>query len=141
MATRFDAQTCVLLIVSVITAYLVLPPLYSVVQTSLFTTKLTGELDEFTFRYYQELFRELQVFGPFLNTVYFSIGSALLATIIGGVVAWVVTRTDTPLQGLRYFTAFASFVTPFILYTIGCVLLLCQVEPVNDLLPMFLNHS
>src|SRR5437762_9215813 len=90
MGIRFDAQPCVLLIVSVITAYLVLPPLYSVVQTSLFTTKLTGELDEFTFRYYQELFRELQVFGPFLNTVYFSIGSALLATIIGGVVAWVV---------------------------------------------------
>ena len=100
MATRFDAQTCVLLIVSVITAYLVLPPLYSVLQISLFTTKLTGELDEFTFRYYQELFRELQVLGPFLNTVYFSIGSALFATIIGGVVAWVVTRTDTPLRGL-----------------------------------------
>ncbi|HEX4989505.1 MAG TPA: hypothetical protein VFW91_12060, partial [Candidatus Binatia bacterium] len=46
-ATRFDAQTCVLIIVSVITGYLVLPPLYSVLQTSLFTTKLTGELDEF----------------------------------------------------------------------------------------------
>jgi iron(III) transport system permease protein len=141
MATRFDAQTCVLLIVSVITAYLVLPPLYSVVQTSLFTTKLTGELDEFTFRYYQELFRELQVFGPFLNTVYFSVGSALLATIIGGVVAWVVTRTDTPLRGLGYFTAFASFGTPFILYTIGWLLLLGKAGPVNYWLRTFLNQS
>ena len=62
-STRFDAQTCVLIIVSVMTGYLVLPPLYSVLQTSLFTTKLTGELDEFTLRYYEELFRELQVFG------------------------------------------------------------------------------
>ena len=141
MATRFDAQTCVLLIVSVITAYLVLPPLYSVLQTSLFTTKLTGELDEFTFRYYQELFRELQVFGPFLNTVYFSIGSALLATIIGGVIAWIVTRTDTPLRGLGYFTAFASFGTPFILYTIGWLLLLGKAGPVNYWLRTFLNQS
>jgi len=141
MATRFDAQTCVLLIVSVITAYLVLPPLYSVLQTSLFTTKLTGELDEFTFRYYQELFRELQVLGPFLNTVYFSIGSALLATIIGGVIAWVVTRTDTPLRGLGYFTAFASFGTPFILYTIGWLLLLGKAGPVNYWLRTFLNQS
>jgi iron(III) transport system permease protein len=138
---RFDAQTCVLLVVLVITAYLVLPPLYSVIQTSLFTTKLTGELDEFTFRYYQELFRELQVLGPFLNTVYFSIGSALLATIIGGVIAWIVTRTDTPLRGLGYFTAFASFGTPFILYTIGWLLLLGKAGPVNYWLRTLLNQS
>ena len=140
-ATRFDAQTCVLIIVSVITGYLVLPPLYSVLQTSLFTTKLTGELDEFTLRYYEELFRELQVLGPFLNTVYFSIGSALFATIIGGVVAWVVTRTDTPLRGLGYFTAFASFGTPFILYTIGWLLLLGKAGPVNYWLRTLLNQS
>lgn len=140
-STRFDAQTCVLIIVSVITGYLVLPPLYSVIQTSLFTTKLTGELDEFTLRYYEELFRELQVLGPFLNTVYFSIGSALFATIIGGVVAWVVTRTDTPLRGLGYFTAFASFGTPFILYTIGWLLLLGKAGPVNYWLRTLLNQS
>ena len=140
-STGFDAQTCVLIIVSVITGYLVLPPLYSVLQTSLFTTKLTGELDEFTLRYYEELFRELQVLGPFLNTVYFSIGSALFATIIGGVVAWVVTRTDTPLRGLGYFTAFASFGTPFILYTIGWLLLLGKAGPVNYWLRTLLNQS
>ena len=140
-STRFDAQTCVLIIVSVITGYLVLPPLYSVLQTSLFTTKLTGELDEFTLRYYEELFRELQVLGPLLNTVYFSIGSALFATIIGGVVAWVVTRTDTPLRGLGYFTAFASFGTPFILYTIGWLLLLGKAGPVNYWLRTLLNQS
>jgi iron(III) transport system permease protein len=140
-STGFDAQTCVLIIVSVVTGYLVLPPLYSVLQTSLFTTKLTGELDEFTLRYYEELFRELQVLGPFLNTVYFSIGSALFATIIGGVVAWVVTRTDTPLRGLGYFTAFASFGTPFILYTIGWLLLLGKAGPVNYWLRTLLNQS
>jgi len=140
-SSRFDAQTCVLIIVSVITGYLVLPPLYSVLQTSLFTTKLTGELDEFTLRYYEELFRELQVLGPFLNTVYFSIGSALFATITGGVVAWVVTRTDTPLRGLGYFTAFASFGTPFILYTIGWLLLLGKAGPVNYWLRTLLNQS
>jgi ABC-type spermidine/putrescine transport system permease subunit II len=75
---RFEAQTWLLVVVSLLTAYLVLPPLYSVIQTSLFTTKLTGELDEFTLSYYRDMFRELQVLGPFLNTVYFSVGSALL---------------------------------------------------------------
>ncbi len=139
--SRFSAESYVLILVSVVTAYLVLPPLYSVIQTSLFTTKFTGELDEFTLRYYQDLFRELQVFGPLLNTIYFSVASALLATCIGGVVAWIVTRTDAPLRGLGYFTAFASFGTPFILYTIGWLLLLGRAGPVNYWLRTLLNQS
>jgi iron(III) transport system permease protein len=139
--SRFEAQTWVLVVVSLVTAYLVLPPLYSVIQTSLFTTKLTGELDEFTLSYYRDMFRELQVLGPFLNTIYFSVGSALLATLLGGLVAWIVTRTDSPLRGLGYFTAFASFGTPFILYTIGWLLILGKAGPVNSWLRVFFDHS
>jgi len=139
--SRFEVETWVMIIVSVITAYLVLPPLYSVIQTSLFTTKLTGEIDEFTLRYYQNLLRELQVIGPFLNTLYFSAGAALLATLLGGSIAWIVTRTDTPLRGLGYFTAFTSFGTPFILYTIGWILLLGKAGPVNFWLKRLLNQT
>ena len=138
---RFEAQTWVLVVVSIVTAYLVLPPLYSVIQTSLFTTKLTGELDEFTLSYYRDMFHELQVLGPLLNTVYFSVGSASLATLLGGLVAWIVTRTDSPLRGLGYFTAFASFGTPFILYTIGWLLILGKAGPVNSWLRLFLDPS
>jgi iron(III) transport system permease protein len=139
--SHVEAETWVLVVVCILTAYLVLPPLYSVIQTSLFTTKLTGELDEFTFSYYQGMFRELQVLGPFLNTVYFSVGSALLATLLGGMVAWIVTRTDSPFRGLGYFTAFASFGTPFILYTIGWILILGKAGPVNSWLRVFLDQS
>ena len=140
-ASRLDVPTVVMIIVSIITAYLVLPPLYSVIQTSLFTTKLTGEIDEFTLRYYQDLVRELQVIGPFLNTFYFSVGSALFATMLGGSIAWVVVRTDSPLRSLGYFTAFASFGTPFILYTIGWLLLLGKAGPVNYWLKTLLNQT
>jgi iron(III) transport system permease protein len=140
-ALRLDAARIVMIVVSIITAYLVLPPLYSVVQTSLFTTKLTGEIDQFTFRYYQDLLRELQVVGPFLNTLYFSAGSALFATLLGGSIAWIVTRTDSPLRGLGYFTAFASFGTPFILYTIGWLLLLGKAGPVNAWLKILLDQT
>ena len=139
-AAYFRPEQWVLAGVCVITAYLVLPPLYSVIQTSLFTTKLTGELDEFTLRFYGDLFRELQVIEPFLNILYFAVGSALLATLIGGAVSWIATRTDAPLRGLGYFTAFASFGTPFILYTIGWLLLLGKAGPVNDWLGRLLNQ-
>jgi iron(III) transport system permease protein len=131
LSSRLDVATCVMVGVSLVTAYLVLPPLYSVIQTSLFTTKLTGEIDQFTFQYYRQLFAELTIIGPFLNSLYFSIGSAIFATVLGGSIAWVVTRTDAPLRGLGYFTAFASFGTPFILYTIGWLLLLGKAGPIN----------
>ena len=130
-----------MVVVSFITAYLVLPPLYSVIQTSLFTTKLTGEIDQFTLRYYEDLLRELQVVGPFLNTLYFAVGAALLATILGGSIAWIVVRTDCPLRSLGYFTAFASFGTPFILYTIGWLLLLGKAGPFNYWLKTLLDQS
>ena len=141
MASRFDVATVVMICVSVVTGYLVLPPLYSVIQTSLFTTKLTGEIDQFTLRYYEDLFRELQIIGPFLNTFYFSIGSALFATLLGGSIAWIVVRTDSPLRGLGYFTAFASFGTPFILYTIGWLLLLGKAGPVNYWLKILFDQT
>ena len=111
------------------------------IQTSLFTTKLTGEIDQFTLRYYEDLFRELQIIGPFLNTFYFSIGSALFATLLGGSIAWIVVRTDSPLRGLGYFTAFASFGTPFILYTIGWLLLLGKAGPVNYWLKILFDQT
>jgi iron(III) transport system permease protein len=138
---RFDVAAAVMIAVSLVTAYLVLPPLYSVIQTSLFTTKLTGEIDQFTLRYYQDLWTELGVIGPLLNTVYFSIGSAFMATLLGGAIAWIVVRTDAPLRGLGYFTAFASFGTPFILYTIGWILLLGKAGPVNYWLKTLLDQT
>lgn len=138
---HYDVGAVVMVVVSLVTAFLVLPPLYSVIQTSLFTTKLTGEIDQFTLQYYQNLISELRVLGPFLNTFYFSIGSALLATALGGTIAWIVTRTDTPLRALGYFTAFASFGTPFILYTIGWLLLLGKAGPVNFWLKTLLGQS
>ncbi len=141
VSSRFDVATVVMICVSVVTAYLVLPPLYSVIQTSLFTTKLTGEIDQFTLRYYEDLLRELQILGPFLNTFYFAIGSALCATVLGGSIAWLVVRTDSPLRGLGYFTAFASFGTPFILYTIGWLLLLGRAGPVNYWLKILLDQT
>jgi len=141
LTSRLDAAACVMIAVSVVTAYLVLPPLYSVIQTSLFTTKLTGEIDQFTFQYYRQLFAELTIIGPFLNSLYFSIGSAVFATLLGGSIAWVVTRTDVPLRGLGYFTAFASFGTPFILYTIGWLLLLGRAGPINYWLKILFNQT
>jgi iron(III) transport system permease protein len=138
---RLDSETWLLACVSIVTAYLVLPPLYSVIQTSLFTTKMSGELDQFTLKYYSDLLLQAGLIGPLMNTVYFALGSGFLATLIGGSIAWIVTRTDAPLRGLGYFTAFASFGTPFILYTIGWLLVLGKAGPVNFWLRTLFDQS
>lgn len=121
----------ILTLVCAVTAYLVVPPLFSVIQTSLSTTTLTGALGEFTLRHYRDVLSGFRFAAPLMNTLYFALGSAFLAAFLGGAIAWLVTRTDTPLRGLGYFTAFASFGTPFILYTIGWLLLLGKSGPVN----------
>ena len=136
-----DTENWLLVCVSIVTAYLVLPPLYSVLQTSLFTTKMSGELDQFTLKYYGDLLLQAGLIGPLMNTVYFALGSAVMATLIGGSIAWIVTRTDAPLRGLGYFTAFASFGTPFILYTIGWLLVLGKAGPVNFWLKTLFDQS
>jgi iron(III) transport system permease protein len=121
----------ILIAVSVVTAYLVVPPLFSVIQTSLTTTTLAGAIEEVTLRHYRDVLSGFRLAAPLANTFYFALGSSVLSTLIGGSIAWLVTRTDTPLRGLGYFTAFASFGTPFILYTIGWLLLLGRSGPVN----------
>lgn len=122
-------ETFLLAAVTGVTAYLVLPPLFSVVQTSLFTTTLTGELGELTLKYYKDILS--QISSPLWNTFLFALGSAVAATFLGGAIAWMATRTDAPFSGLAYFAAFASFGTPFVLYTIGWLLLLGKSGPVN----------
>jgi iron(III) transport system permease protein len=136
---HLNPEVWILTLVCAVTAYLVVPPLFAVVQTSLTTTTLTGAVGELTLRYYRDVLSGIRLAAPLANSLYFAVGTALLATLIGGVIAWLVTRTDTPLRGLGYFTAFASFGTPFILYTIGWLLLLGKSGPLNTWLRSLLN--
>lgn len=130
-APHLSVEMWILTLVCAVIAYLVVPPLFSVIQTSLSTTTLSGTVGGFTLRHYRDVLSDFRFAAPLANTFYFALGSALLATLLGGFIAWLVTRTDTPLQSLGYFTAFASFGTPFILYTIGWLLLLGKSGPVN----------
>lgn len=120
-----------IILVALIIACLVAPPLVAILQSSFFTTTLGGALGELTGTYYRGIFTEGQLATPLLYSLYFAFGSAILATAIGGVTAWIVTRTNAPLRGLGYLTAFASFGTPYILYTIGWLLLLGRAGPLN----------
>jgi iron(III) transport system permease protein len=64
----------------------------------------------------------------------------VLALTLGGVQAWIVERTDTPLRGLMMVVSIVSLGIPSVLYTISFLLLLGRTGPVNQVL-MWLTQS
>jgi iron(III) transport system permease protein len=66
----------------------------------------------FTVSKYLEVFTN----GPFLaaiwNTIYISFWVGLIAVFVGGLLAWLVTRTDVPFKKTIRALVMASFVTP-----------------------------
>ena len=96
-------------------ACLVLPPLWYLVVGSLHTTTATGDLGDFTWRYYRRLAGDQRFFESLKNSAIFAIGSAVLAILLGGLVAWIVERTNAPFKWLAYLTAVISLGTPYVL--------------------------
>ena len=65
------------------------------------------------------------------NSITFALGSAAFAILLGGVVAWLVERTNAPFKPLAYFTTILSLGTPYVLYTSAWLLLLARSGPIN----------
>ena len=59
-----------------------------------------------------------------INSLTFAIGSSVVGLTIGGLLAWIVERTNTPFRRLVYIAVFLHFATPGILRVIGWILLL-----------------
>lgn len=126
-----DQETLLLTVVGAVVLYLVVPPLVTLLQTSFYVTNIRGELEYFTLNNYLRLVRGTELLRPFSNSMFFSLGSACLSLLLGGGLAWMVERTNTPFRRLGYVVAIASFAIPFVLYTISWLLILGRRGPVN----------
>ena len=85
-------------------------------------TLFISSLDE-GLKNYTDLFTEHDFWTMVYNTIVFSVGSAGIAFLLGVMLAWIVERTDTPLKGLAYATAFVSMTVPGMVRTIGWILI------------------
>jgi iron(III) transport system permease protein len=130
--TAPDPTRALVAVLALVLLLLVLPPLWFLAQGSLHTTNVKGGLGEFTFAYYRRLVADRQFFGSLANSLIFSLGAALIALCFGGLVAWLVERTNAPLKAFAYLTAIISLGTPFVLYVIAWLFLLGRVGPLND---------
>lgn len=104
--------------------YLVLPPLFFIVSTSLIAER-GPEAGSLTLSHYGNIFLSLGDFGNLLwNSLVFSVGSAVGALLLGTTIAWLAERTNAPFRNLAYIFAFISFGIPGIVKVVGWILLL-----------------
>lgn len=104
--------------------YLVVPPLFFILSTSLVSER-GPDAGAFTLRHYATIVGSLGEFWALLwNSLVFSIGSALGALLLGTLLAWLAERTDAPFRNVAYVSAFIAFGIPGIVKVIGWILLL-----------------
>lgn len=122
------------IVLMVVLAVLVLPPVAYLIISSLYTTTFLGYFDEFTFAHFTGILDNPRFFANLLNTAIYSVGAAIVAIVIGVVIAWIVERTDTPLRPYMIVVSVVSLGTPHVLYTAAWLLVLGRAGPLNAIL-------
>lgn len=126
---RLPAPGTLLLILAI--GLLVIPPLWFLVQGSFFINRLDGSLGPLTGRYYARLAEDARLISSAINSFLFAIGSAVVALVFGGLLAWLVERTNAPFKPLAYLTTIISLGTPYVLYVSAWLFLLGRAGPLN----------
>jgi iron(III) transport system permease protein len=122
-----------LFLVTGIVLYLTLVPLL-IILFGTFTDGPPGADTSFTVKNYVRAFGSSALFYSAANSVIFATASGLIAFVVGGFLAWVTERTNTPLKPVLYGLALFPFVVPGILTTIAWIFLLSpNVGVVNQL--------
>ena len=115
-------------------AILIVPPVIYLLRSSVQETNFDGSFGAFTSRYYSELLSTGRLVPVIAISAAYAGGSALLALLLGGIQAWIVERTNTPLRGLVMIVSIVSLGIPSVLYTISFLLLLGKTGPLNQFL-------
>lgn len=132
---RFDIQKFLFVAVLAILCYLVIPPLFFTIQSSFYVAK-GFEPPSLSLKNYKDLLATPGTGPLLLNSLWFAVGSSVVALVIGTLLAWIVERTNTPYKNLAYLSAFTSFAIPGIIKVIGWILLL---GPENGLINVWLK--
>ncbi|HEY7321714.1 MAG TPA: iron ABC transporter permease [Candidatus Binatia bacterium] len=109
---------------SLILAYLVLPPFFFILHTSLVVDRGL-QAGSFTIQHFQNIAESLGDVKTLLaNSLIYSIGSASVALVYGTALAWLAERSDAPFRKLAYVSAYVSFAIPGIIKVVGWIMLM-----------------
>jgi len=96
-----------------------------------------GDFGSFTLAKYTEAYTDRAFAGIIVNTIIFTIGSALVATSLALFLAYLNTRTNIPFKFLFRIISIIPMMIPHILFSVSWVLLL---NPSNGLINLFLRQ-
>ena len=117
----------------------VLPPFVFLALSSLHHFQPDGSYSDFTLDHFIEIFTDRRFALLLFNSGVYSLGSALLALVVGATQAWLAERTDAPLRPILYLASIMSLGVPYVLYVIGWLLFLGKSGPVNASLQALLG--
>ena len=123
MMMRNPAQL-MFLFTTIALAYLVLPPFFFILHTSLVVDRGL-QAGSFTIKHFENIVESLGDVKTLLtNSMIFSVGSAGIALVYGTALAWLAERSDAPFRRLAYVSAYVSFAIPGIIKVVGWIMLM-----------------
>jgi iron(III) transport system permease protein len=132
---RFDPRYVGLGLAAVCVVYLALVPVATMFVASLKSSFLSAEPATWTLNNYTKTFTAPGFGSLVLNSFVYAGATAVVSTVIGFGLAWVVTRTNTPAKGFARAAALVPLIIPGILNTVAWALLFSpQTGPLNAVL-------
>lgn len=116
----------------VVVAVLVIPPTAFLVYTSLITDDPSLPA-QFTLSHFVKMVGDPRLYASLWNSLVFSALTAVLSILWGGILAWVVERTNVPFRFLSYLTVVMLLAMPHVLYVSAWQFLLGRQGPLNEL--------
>ena len=98
-------------------------PLGFLLWQSFFTPQSAAKAAQFTLNNYRQAYGSAETWVLFWNSVRFASGTAVLAFLLGTLLAWMNERTNTPFKGLFFALSLIPLVIPGILFTVSWILL------------------
>ncbi len=120
---RINLQWTIIGICVAIVAYLALMPLGFLIWQSFFTPQTATKVAIFTLGNYATAYTSGDTFRLLGSSLYFAVGSAALAFVIGTALAWMNERTNTPFKSVFFALSIVPLIIPGILFTVSWILL------------------
>jgi iron(III) transport system permease protein len=120
---RLDLKWLIIGVCVVAVAYLAVMPLFFLVWQSFFTPQTATKAAQFTLENYTTAYSSLETLRLLGNSIYFAIGTAIFAFLVGTALAWMNERTNTPFKSLFFALSIIPLIIPGILFTVAWILL------------------
>src|SRR5262245_25569781 len=120
---RRDPQLMVVLFIGLVIAYLSLSPTLMLFYGS-FRSNPIGVPGNFTLAHYLHAYSDPLTYQLLFNSFVFASGSAILATFLAGILAWISIRTNAPFRRLFELTAIVPNIFPPVMLAVSWTILL-----------------